>query len=217
MGLMSLPVEILERIVLAHNLLEVYRPVFVNPPHYTRVAVPNVDSSQVDVKTSWHVPIALWQANRRLRKISQDNIAISMRLEEEKNISTAFWKLKLDTWVLPRLGLRLNLGRVGVAKICFDTSTFERLEALVKFANGEIEQLLKSATHIRTLILEGIPDVDIFLDRFCWLLADAQQEYHIGTLDVQILGADWKQSSLERVACATTITRKKEAKRSAFR
>jgi hypothetical protein len=212
MDLMSLSDEILELIVFEHDLPEIQHPVYVNPPRYTRAAVPYVDCAQVDVKTSWHVPMVLWHVNRRLRKISLGTIAISLTLEQEHNILPVMdsGKLKLETWVFPEPGLRLNFQHIRAAKILGKPSTFKHLAALVKFANGEIEQSLKSATHIQILILEGISDIPIFLDRFCFLLADAQSDFHSGPLYVQILGAEWKQSSLDRVAHATRIvTRKK--------
>lgn len=131
------------------------------------------------------------------------NIAVFLRLEEEQEILEALrrGKLKVDTRVLPILGK--NLQHLRIAKVSAKLSTFKHLEALIKFANGELECLLTSATRLSFLVLEGIPDADIFLDRFCFLLASAERPNHARSLCVHILAADWEQSSLDRVTHAT--------------
>lgn len=210
MALDRLPNELLNRIIEFCHHDRIADPVFTKNL-FTRAAVPNVHSSQVDVKTSWLVSSPLSSVNRRLRTLSMERIALSMRLEQENDSDIVIEALRTssfrsEVFSIPKF-FRRHLGpqlrNIQIAKVSTDVTTFEHISALIKFSMGEISCLLKKATRLRLLILDGFPDNEIFVDRLCFLLASAKRTSHDGRLLVEILGSLWSKLSIDRVARAT--------------
>ena len=210
MALDRLPDELLDRIIEFCHHDRIANPIFTKK-RFTRAAVPNVDSSQVDVKTSLLVSTPFSSVNRRLRILSLDRIALFMSLDQETDRDIVIQalrsgSLRREVFSLPML-FRPDLGpqlrNIQIAKVSTDVATFEHISALIKFCMGELSCLLKEATRLRLLILEGVPDNENFVDRLCFLLASAKRTSHDGRLLVQILGSEWSKSSNHRVARAT--------------
>jgi hypothetical protein len=99
--------------------------------------------------------------------------------------------------------MRERFTRAAVPNV--DLATFEHPTALFKFALGELSCLFKVATRLRFLILEGVPDDQRFLDRFCSLLESAKRTNHERALLIQILGLKWANESIDRGARATRV------------
>lgn len=153
-------------------------------------------------------PNHLISVNRRLRKLSIDTVALSMRIKQEKKILEALAAgiVRKEVFALPMLfpqGIGQQPRNIQLVKISTDLATFEHPAALFKFALGELSCLFEVATRLRFLILEGVPDDQRFLDRFCSLLESAKRTNHEGALLIQILGPRWAKESMDRVARAT--------------